>query len=509
MRVFKETLIFCFYQHRIEVYMIGASLLVYLLYFSIVPIVDTPDSLTYLENANFFARVSTDYRYYYRPPGYPFLIFLSGYPYTHSVRILLVIQGLMAIAIPVLVYRLLLDYGKKTAIIGGYLIIATLSNCYFSTAIMSEQLYMFCLVLVIYLVSRMCNGSKLRYLVLACMACVFTLMVRGLVLPLVLLPLVIVLFKEPKKCGSAFVITGVCLLCIYGWIVTKNLYNADIPANEKFTNISLTNLGGKTLFSSVYLFSSIFNRSFILEDGTVGVPKPKVLLANGTYSRDLFRILKKDYIEYSQFYQCYATADDMARDYEMNPSIRKWIDLSFLVLDRQIGVVAADKLLSRVSYEAIARHPEVALTWLTNGILYLAGPPYMTQNDVQPVFYIPRLYIYYQSTESTKDQHYLKKVAPEFINRFAQWYGIIFLILKPAVFVLILIMAPFLMTRKNRLLTVVMGSIVLYHVLVTSIFTAPAERYVFTTFPFVLILLAVAIGGWIENAKNWRNSSHP
>jgi len=486
------------YRYRSEIWIVIAALVVLLAYRFIVPIVDTPDSVTYWENAKFFAGVLKDYPYYYRPPGYPFLIFLSGYPYTHSVRALLVIQSLMALAIPLLAYHSLLIFGKKTAGLAAGLIIITLSNCYFSTAIMSEEYYIFCLMLFMYTVSKLCVNPRSNYIIWASMVAFLTILVRGLIVPLILVPLLITFIRDRRKSGIALACVGICLGAMYAWLVIKNTYTPDVQPNERFTNISLTNLEGRTLFSNIYLFSAMFNRSFIPEDDIVGRPASKVMRKNGHYTQQLFTILKKDYQEYPQTYSQYTSAKVMADDYEIAPSLRKWGALSFLILDRQMGVVAADRLLLEVSYEAIRKHPEIAITWLTNGILYLLGPPYMTQNDVQPVFYIPRLYIYYQSTESAKDTHYLKRTAPKRINRFAEWYGVLFLLLKPAVFILTLMTTPYLLKSNNRLFIFILTMVLFYHVVVTSIFNAPAERYVFTTFPFFLMLLAIGIGAYLK-----------
>jgi uncharacterized membrane protein len=178
----------------------------------------------------------------------------------------------------------------------------------------------------------------------------------------------------------------------------------------------------------------------------------------------------------------------------MHPSVSTWGYISFRMLDRQIGVIAADRLLMDVSIEAISSHPELALAWFTNGLLYLAGPPSIMQIAVQPVFYIPRLYIYFQAAESSKDKHLLKAMVPHLIDAFAIVWGTLFLILKPVLLFFVILNARTVFSGPGRVFAGVVLGILMYHVVATSVFSAPAERYVFTTFPLVVMLFAIAVG---------------
>jgi hypothetical protein len=116
------------------------------------------------------------------------------------------------------------------------------------------------------------------------------------------------------------------------------------------------------------------------------------------------------------------------------------------------------------------------------------------QVNVQPVFYIPQLYIYFQASESAKDTHFLKRTAPHLIDAFATGWGTLFLIVKPLLLFFVLLNARAMFSGPARVFAGVVLGILLYHVVVTSVLSAPAERYVFTSFPLAVMLFAIAVG---------------
>ena len=78
-----------------------------------------------------------------RDAGYPLLIILSGYPFSHSLIPLLLIQAGFAVALPPLIYEALRRLSPTTAFYTGLASIAMLTPIYFMKMIHHDQTYVF------------------------------------------------------------------------------------------------------------------------------------------------------------------------------------------------------------------------------------------------------------------------------------------------------------------------------------------------------------------------------
>ncbi len=78
-----------------------------------------------------------------RDAGYPLLIILSGFPFSHSLIPLLLIQAGFAILLPLLIYEGLQRLSPMIAFYAGLASIAMLSPFYFMKMIHHDQTYIF------------------------------------------------------------------------------------------------------------------------------------------------------------------------------------------------------------------------------------------------------------------------------------------------------------------------------------------------------------------------------
>jgi hypothetical protein len=118
------------------------------------PVVVTPDSLEYLQWAQALAGQTQGSFSVQRTPGYPLVLFLTGVPFLHTFWITRAVQGLMAAAIPCLVYGTLRPWSARAAAIVGWATMASTIPYTYSTHVMTEQTSMFLLYLLLLLALR-------------------------------------------------------------------------------------------------------------------------------------------------------------------------------------------------------------------------------------------------------------------------------------------------------------------------------------------------------------------
>jgi hypothetical protein len=86
-----------------------------------------------------------------RSLGYPLLLLLTGAPTQESFRGILLLQGAMAIAMPLLIYKTLKPYSARAALVTALAIVLTLEPFTYSKVLSSDQSFKFLLVLMVYL----------------------------------------------------------------------------------------------------------------------------------------------------------------------------------------------------------------------------------------------------------------------------------------------------------------------------------------------------------------------
>lgn len=141
------------------------SALIVIIWFSTQHIGFTSDSTTYVHLAEYLVRKrSASSMLFIRTPGYPFLVILGAVPFLHSFAGLLMIQALMAIFTPILIYKTLLLIVPRVAFTGGVLSIFSLLPFVYSKAIMTEHAFIFTLTALIYLMTLYNQKPKISYL---------------------------------------------------------------------------------------------------------------------------------------------------------------------------------------------------------------------------------------------------------------------------------------------------------------------------------------------------------
>src|SRR5262245_41547745 len=112
------------------------------------------DAHTYINYAFDISNGVLNPSLYWRTPGYPALLFLTGVVATGSIWGALIAQGIAAAAIPVLIYSTLAPINRVTALVTALVSAGSLICHEYVMTIYPDQLFMTALVALVFLVSR-------------------------------------------------------------------------------------------------------------------------------------------------------------------------------------------------------------------------------------------------------------------------------------------------------------------------------------------------------------------
>jgi hypothetical protein len=306
------------------------------LWFYTQPIVFTNDSFGYLNSAKFLVGQRNHGVPYYRMPLFPVWLAVTGVPTLDTFKWFILAQTALGMLMVWIFHDGLRAYSQKVALVATVVLAATFVPFVYSKSVMTEQLYLFGLIL--------CLANALNYL----------LTPRALRIALVALGVAIMMFTRVQ----GFAIGGVVflfLICCYPshWrsigaaacavLISVAAYSFVYSAQvRKYSSVQgettvrepmLSNSVGKYLFMVPYLDADRYFDWRIVEPD------------NGPASAKLFSLI-----------------DDKP------PTLSQWWAI-WQTLDQKIGVAPANDLLLRVTVEAVAAHPWKATALYANNLL--------------------------------------------------------------------------------------------------------------------------------------------
>ena len=154
-----------------------------------------------------------------RDAGYPLLIILSGYPFLHSLILLLIIQAAFAVVLPLLIFESLRRLAPLIAFYVSLASMLALSPYLFIKMIHHDQSYIFFEMLTLCMTLVFVQTKQIRYLYLMAFAAMFTSVVRpagNLLFPTLIVGSYLVTrgkFRHYFTCVALFAIA----LGAYGW----------------------------------------------------------------------------------------------------------------------------------------------------------------------------------------------------------------------------------------------------------------------------------------------------
>ncbi|CAA7612131.1 hypothetical protein [Magnetospirillum sp. UT-4] len=502
---------------RIEKTLSVFALVVQAAFLFIVPICDNPDSYSYMKLSEFLLGfdIKSLNEYYYRTPGYSLIIALSGFPITGDLYVLILVQSAMAVAMPLIAYRTLLPFGRRAATVAGFGLCATLLPNIFSTTLMTEQPYMFFLLVAAYLATRIITRSNPSYVWMATAALLALTMVRPVGEGLLFLPLVLVLLARRSLVRPAFSALLAAIFVLAIWVIARDTLSRLAPEPRRYDppvfSLDLTHLGGVALFYTTYVFgqSSIeppdLNR---YRDGQIRYSywkaQNKIRPENGPATARLLAVYEDFFERNRTRLPQYADFQDFLENVS-RPSHSNWGMIWSEIVVGSLGAVEGNDLLRQVSVEAIKARPEILVNVGFSALMYLMGPPFHVLVGAEMVLVRPAMPLtqffqhhYGPLAAAERDAHWMSTRHPEVLSILSAVWGWAMLVLKPVVFLVIVSLVPTVLRRASdaRAAFLTFAMMLLYHAAAHAVFvgTLP-ERYIYIALPFYVLLLAFSVAG--------------
>ncbi len=290
------------------------------------PIVFTNDSFGYLSSAKFIVGQVSHGVPYYRMPLFPLWLVVTGVPTLGTFKWFILAQSMLGILMVMIFHDGLRDYSRPAGLIATAVFTLTFVPFVYSKSVMTEQLYLFGLILCLASTLGYLRAATTWRLALVALGVAVTLFTRvqGIGIGLVVLPFLI--FRHPRHwraiaaAACAVLIAVAAYSVVYSAQVRKHsMMRADAAGAEP----ALSNAVGKYLFMVPYLDAYRYFGWRI------------VTPSNGPGSAKLFTLVD---------------------DGEKQPTLTQWWAI-WQTLDGKIGVASANDLLLRVTIEAVIAHP--------------------------------------------------------------------------------------------------------------------------------------------------------
>ena len=502
---------------------VGLALLVF------VPITYFGDSDSYLRLARWMVSGSTEYPTTYRTPGYSLLLLATGVVHGDTFLWLMLAQSAMGVTIPILIYRIVALYDNRVAYYTAVFSIMSLVPYGSMKSVLTEEFYVFVLLLIVYLVARLVATRRPVYAYAAAAAFFALLLIRPVAnyLSIICFASLALSLRSSKKLvmhlGLSFLLL-VVLLQAY-----VQVWNRAVMGPKRVVSAyNVAGWAGTALFYNVYLTGGHLNNDVVRSGGSLDNSPAYVRETAGPAQQELGRVLRsqmtREYLVstrvlqgpdfvYAYFYQPYL--DDPQRlvdEMLAAPSLSYYFYMWQVVYDA-LGPVQADKLFTRVSLELLRQRPLIGIKYITRNIYFFGAglsidyihalnPNYnlkVTQSNLAGlVAFTP---VAADDTLSSRQSDQLKiKPGGEWNTRmrmvlFYHLWTPLYLCWRPIVFVLMLA-GPLLLAKTRYVGLALVGSlIVVYHMLVVCVLQMPIDRYVTET---ILVELVVAGPAGVE-----------
>ncbi len=397
------------FNHRDQKVLLATAALFQVFYLVAVKSVFECDALMFFNYAKFLSGQEGDYLYY-RAPGFPVFLILTGQTFFNTFAGTVFAHALVGILTPLIVYRTLSPVNRYLGLSAAGLLIASSIPFAHVKAMLPQQFFMFLIVCSIYFFSRYVFTKQHKFIYLTILVSFFALMTRGeaLLLPFILGGgLLALMWREKLLWGEKnqarhFILS---LVLVLGMFATYSGARS-VFLNDLTLFGSLNNFSGRQLFLNVYYLrvDRLFKFRDILGtpqrgDTSASLIKPE----NGPASRRFYELLVEIYSdpqpyrmlkpplsmkaskrEYMLIYveinkvttiydllfgQFDGRPEDLARNFFQSPNVIYW-DYIWRQLDKKIGISQADKLMRKVAMEATARNPDLFLVVVRTAFRY-------------------------------------------------------------------------------------------------------------------------------------------
>jgi len=496
------------------------------LLFALIPISYFGDSTSYLS----FAKTLSGQQgsgFNHRTPGYPLLMIFTGVIHFNSFIGLVLCQLLMAVVIPLIIYRIVSIYERKFGYYTAMISIISLIPYSYMKTLLTEQSFIFFLLVATYSAARFftTKNSTYVYLTAGTTFIVGTIRPAGLyIVSIFFITFFVFCFSYNKKALVHTVISLVATLMLFTVsVVLENSLTTDRKNQKHVTNTA--NMTGKLLFFNAYLSQGLSKNNTHSIEKTFGpASKEFIALLSNYLSKDNklfinFMETKKSgpVAEYNYFYKRFEENPGELLDEIIQSPARTYYWFLWQLMDEMIGPSNADSLFLKVSLEILKNRPRVLLKFVgRNMFYYIAGwsALYTYSKTPQKRFNAkkPTLFTLYSYTPdpaangilSAQMQKELKfRPGGEKFSLFCKAFDSIIwqrasILFRPIVFFSMLLGGFIFRNTHYAFISFLSIGIVFYQVLIVSVFNEPLFRYVSHTL-LIELLIAIPVLGILCN----------
>jgi len=465
-----------------------------MIFFLFVPMQELTDSQSYLKAADYFSGSGEIGEYLessHRTPGYPLILLLTGTTLSSTFTGVKILQILMAVLIPLLIYRSALYFNRTVAYYSGLTAVCSFWPFAFANVVCTETSYIFFLLLSVYLCTRYLESPGKRDLVFLTLSVWFMTMVRpGMIFALFFLAPAV----SPRRKASHLVPAFCCLLLLFaGWSAIRTGITG-LP----FSVIDHTNMSGRLSFDNIYLHRQA---PFT---GTGGPASARLIEVTRKYVIENFdnERLKEEaekkfisgearFLYYGRFTGNIPGFADNIFMYPTKPC--RMIIRNAMI--SELGVAKSEMLYKKVFIERVKKHPGEVAEILAMGFIKYFLPVPVAPRDIDhvlsrnPEYGIPLTMSARLSGNNSTAISFLSVAA-----------GTLFMVFRPLVALMMLPGLALVMRTSKWPGGLLIFSIVILHAVQVALFSSGLTRYTFHTIGLEIILAMLGtgyVGRWI------------
>lgn len=509
--------------HRKVLTLLSISIAINAIILFVYPIKIYGDTLSYINHAHILlgGDLNSSIPYLYRSFGYPLILILTGVIHFETFYILIFLQFLMASVVPLLVYYILCSFNHKRAFAYTLLLIASLVPFVFMNTALTEQSFIFFILLVVFLSVRFWETKNAIYLIYQIPLLVILALIKpyGFYLGIILSVFQIFLALRKWYIPLLSIIVFISVVSFFNHYI----YNIHLKGYDK------SNRFGITLFLQVYLNQNEDVYNTIKSNDSFIRIKNKLLpvLTNSNYRDILYEEIEYQKTLSSTYSSLPNVYFDLFGKFENNPealieNIYRQPNIFYekfqrRILKKTIGIEKTDELLLALAIDLIKNNPSKTIIFtLKNIVLFSFGVEshYYNYNSLNGGYKFTiggltnSISTMQKPTYSVEKQHLPQSLITE-VNRswlnaahdtslekvvalvYKGFYALMkigfenfFKILKSFTFIFMLVSLYMLFKRKSkfRILALMLACMALFQVFVISFLAPPLTRYIVPEF---------------------------
>ncbi len=228
------------FPHSDQTILLAAAIFFQALYLLIIPLAFEGDAAMYFRYAKTFIGAEGGGGAYYRAPGFPFFLALSGQLLFSSFIPTVALHAVMGVLSPLLFYRTLAPLNRWAAFIAAVAFILSTTPFYGAKIMLPEQLFAFLIVAGFYGFSRYYFARDVRFLHLSLLCFFAATFTRWEANPLLFISVIVLFFivrKRAHHLRHLALAAGLLAVLATGWSAARSYaLNGDMSLLGSFHN---------------------------------------------------------------------------------------------------------------------------------------------------------------------------------------------------------------------------------------------------------------------------------